>query len=100
MSPQAPEQGGQAGASAHGNNPERRRLPLERLIVRISLAGLWNIRLRWPTSGHGMLVPALRKFRIQQLCEAGVIDHALEVIVRSCLKPVLGIELDGLRQAV
>ena len=43
---------------------------------------------------------ALRKFRIQQLCEARVVDHALEVVVGAGLEAVLRIQLDGLREAV
>jgi hypothetical protein len=34
---------------------------------------------------------ALRKFRIQQLREARVVDHALEVVVGPGLEAVLGI---------
>ena len=43
---------------------------------------------------------ALRKFRIQQLREARIVNHALEVVVGPRLEAVFGIQLDGLRKAV
>ena len=107
MTPQSAEKRRKSRTSANGDYAKWRRIAVRSLLVRLRRTTADGDGLRWPTRlrarNQGMpaaVVPALRKFRIQQLREARVIHHALEVVVRPGLKSVLRIELDGLRQAV
>src|SRR6516164_6489867 len=62
---------------------------------------LWRLdRVSLTNLGPQNRSESLRKFRIQQLREPRIVNHALEVVVGPGLEPVLRIQFDRLRQAV